>query len=643
MEHAQQYRPSATTWPGAAHARILLPAPAGTRHDGAQVGATGIPLWAQAMAVKPGAASAGQAHLDLQMFDHGSATRAGVTGVLFTVSGATATGPVRVGLDYTGFAQAYGGNYGSRLRLVQVPGCALTTPQVAACRRQTPVASVNDPAAQTLSASVQVTASAAAMVLAATTDPGQEGGAAGSYAATSLKPSGSWTAGGSGGSFAYSYPVTVPPAASSLVPKVALSYDSSSLDGQTATTYAQSSWVGDGWTSSQSFVEQSFVSCADSPEGSASPTSTGDMCYDGPVLTLSLDGSTTSLVWDSGRSVWKPQQDDGEVVNHVTGSNNGTGTYNTDYWTVIDRTGTVYMFGRNQIPGWSSGKATTNSVDSQPVYSAHSGDPCYNSAGFTSSVCTMAYRWNLDYVKDVHGNAMAYYYKEDTNFYGQDNGAKNTSYVRDSHLDHIDYGFTDGNAFGTVPDRVVFATADRCVSGTCDPLNATTSANWPDVPYDLVCASGATCSSYSPSFFSTVRLASISTQQYSSSAAKYATVDTYTLSQTLPTPTNGTSPTLWLASIGHTGSDTTAAPASSAITLPDLTFTPIALANRVDTVTDGLPPLYRYRIATVTSETGAVTAVSYGQPNPCTAPVTTTPSANTSSCYPVYWTPQGYT
>src|SRR5581483_10455861 len=129
------------------------------------------------------------------------------------------------------------------------------------------------------------------------------------------------------------------------------------------------------------------------------------------------------------------------------------------------RSGTVYQFGRNELPGWASGKPTTNAVDSEPVYSAHSGDPCYNAAGFTSSVCTMAYRWNLDYVKDVHGNAEAFYYHQDTNFYAQDKGAKMTGYVRDSHLDHIDYGFADGNAYATVPDKVVFATGDRCVSG----------------------------------------------------------------------------------------------------------------------------------------------------------------------------------
>src|SRR5262249_35819702 len=146
---------------------------------------------------------------------------------------------------------------------------------------------------------------------------------------------------------------------------------------------------------------------------------------------------------------------------------------------VVERDGTSYSFGRNELPGWVAGKPTTNSVDSVPVYSAHPSDgaaqeptdPCYKAAGFTSSVCTMAYRWNLDYVNDAHGNAMSYYYAQDTNLYGEDNGAKNVSYIRDSHLDHIDYGFTNGNAFGTVPDKIKFQTDNRCFTAGCAPLS----------------------------------------------------------------------------------------------------------------------------------------------------------------------------
>ena len=624
--------------------------------------AAGTPVWAQAVAGPHGYAGPGT--LGVRVLGHSSAGSAGVDGALFTVTATNGhPGTVRVGLDYGAFAQAYGGNYGSRLALAELPGCALTTPAVPACRKATPLSSVNDVAARTVSAQLpvggqpgsaalaQASPSAAlspavsTVVLAASTGVGQEGSSAGSYAATTMKPSGTWTGGGSAGSFMYSYPISAPPAASSLVPKLALSYDSSSVDGQTASTQAQASWAGDGWSTGDAFIEQSFIPCADKPEGTASPVSTQDECYNGPVLTLSMDGTSTQLVCNAAETSCQLAADNGDVIKHVTSSGNGTGTYNTDYWTITERNGTVYQFGRNELPGWSSGKPVTNSVDSMPVYSAHSGDPCYNSSGFTSSVCTMGHRWHLDYVKDVHSNAMAYYYKQSTNYYGEDNGAHNVSYIRDSYLDHIDYGFTDGGAFGTIPDKVLYAPGDRCVSGTCDPLNAANAPNWPDVPFDLVCASGATCTSsqYGPSFFSTVRLTGITAEQYSTASSSYVTVDSYTLTETLPATGDGTSPTLWLSKITHTGSDTTAGGSSSPVTLPPVSFAGIDMQNRVDTVTDGLPPLYRYRIKTITTETGSVISPVYTQPNPCTAPVTTSPSSNTSSCYPVYWTPTGYT
>ncbi len=622
----------------------------------------------------------GPASADVTVRSRAAAGEAGVNGVLFTVTPEGAgSGKARVDLDYSGFAQVYGGGFGSRLRLVELPGCALTTPRRAACRRQKPLASHNDVRAGTVSAPVSLAGgrsaerpatgplrvasgdrSAGRAHVTATTEPmptagtagtvvlaavsgasqGDGGGPKGSYAATTLKPSGSWAEGGASGSFTYAYPMDVPPAATGLAPTVGLDYDSGSVDGQTSATQAQSSWVGDGWSTPQSFIERGFASCADDPEGTASPVPSSDECYDGPVLTMSLNGSTTSLVWDSDKKVWKPQDDHGEVVTHHTGTDNGSGTYDTDYWTVTERDGTTYSFGRNELPGWTSGDATTHSVDSVPVYSAHSGDPCYDSSGFSSSVCTMAYRWNMDYVTDSHGNAMSYYYTQDTNYYGEDGGAHEVSYVRDSHLDHIDYGFSDGGAYGTVTDKVVFTTGDRCVSGTCDPLSSSTEADWPDVPYDLVCAKGATCSSHAPAFFSTVRLTAVAAQQYSTAASAYADVDSWALKQTLPVDGDGDA-TLWLASVTRTGDDTGGG-GGTAPALPAVSFTAVDLANRADTVTDGLPPLYRYRIASVTTETGSVIGVQYGQSDPCQAPVTITPSANTSSCYPVYWTPEGY-
>ncbi|MEH0579109.1 RHS repeat-associated core domain-containing protein [Streptomyces sp. B21-108] len=670
------YRPAKAHWPAAATGTATLAAPQSGVKQGAKSSVAGTPVWARAVAPGKGPYQ-GPESVSVRVLPRQDAAELGVTGVLLTAQPAAGgRGSVQLGLDYSAFAQAYGGNYADRLHLVRLPACALTTPQRAACRTQTPLATERSPethelattltlqgsqpqtspswtsasshatavpASYSTSTAAATTSSTETMVLAATTSSTTEGGAAGSYDATALAPSGSWTGGSSSGSFTYSYPIAPAASSGSLKPSVGLSYDSGSVDGQTSSTQAQASWAGDGWATPDSYIEQSFTSCSDDPEGSASPVSSGDKCYDGPILTLSLDGSSTSLVKNDSDGTWKPADDNGATVKHVTNSNNGSGTYNTDYWIVTTRDGTQYQFGRNQLPGWASGKATTRSVDSVPVYSAHSGDPCYDSSGFSASVCTMAYKWHLDYVVDTHANAMAHYYAQDTNYYGEENGARNVSYVRDSHPTRIDYGFRDGGAYGTVPDQVVYTTASRCTLASCDPLSASTAASqYPDVPYDLMCASGATCNAQSPSFFSTVRLSSIKVQQYSVAAAKYQAIDTYTLHQSEPATGDGTSPTLWLSSITREGDDTTAGGSASPITLPDVKFTGVDLKNRVDT--SNFPGLYRYRISGITNELGGLTSISYDTPDACTTSYVSSadPKTNTKSCYPVSWTPKDY-
>jgi RHS repeat-associated protein len=670
------YRPAKAHWPAAATGTAALAVPQTGAKQGAKASVAGTPVWARAVGPAKGSYQ-GPNRVSVRVLPHQDAIKLGVSGVVLTVQpAASGRGSVQLGLGYGAFAEAYGGNYADRLHLVKLPACALTTPQRPACRTQTPLTTDHDPATHELattltlqgsqpqaspsptSASGHTTAVQASytastmsaatsgtepMVLAATASSTTEGGAAGSYDATALAPSGSWTGGSSSGSFTYSYPIALATSSGSLKPSVGLAYDSGSVDGQTSSTQAQASWVGDGWATPDSYIEQSFTSCSDDPEGSASPVSSGDKCYDGPILTLALNGSSTSVVKNDADGTWKLADDNGSTVKHVTNSNNGSGTYNTDYWIVTERDGTQYYFGRNQLPGWASGKATTKSVDSVPVYSAHSGDPCYDSSGFSASVCTMTYKWHLDYVVDAHANAMAYYYAQDTNYYGAQNGAHNVSYIRDSYLARIDYGFRDGGAYGTVPNQVVFTTAPRCTLTSCDPLSASTAASqYPDVPYDLVCASGATCPAYSPSFFSTVRLASIKVQQYSVAAAKYQAIDTYTLHQSEPVTGDGTSPTLWLASITHEGDDTTAGGSASPITLPDVKFAGVDLKNRVDT--SNFPGLYRYRISGITNEMGGLTSISYDLPDACTATYVSSadPKTNTKSCYPVSWTPKDY-
>lgn len=658
-ETKRPYRATATNWPAESAGIAILPKPAAGQRQGTRAAATGTPIWVQA-STSAKVAYNGPSKVHVRVLPHAKATALGMPGTVFTVSGdAGGSGDVRVGLNYSSFAEIYGGNYASRLQLVRLPTCALTTPQIAACRKQSPLPTDRDFAGRNIATTVTLGSSGPAvkagetersaiavtspMVLAANDSGEQDSGTAGTYGATALKPGGSWSAGGSSGSFTYDYPVPVAGSSAPLKPTVGLSYDSGAVDGQTSSTQAQSSWAGDGWSTPDSYIEQTFTSCNESPEGTASPVATPDRCYAGEILTLSLNGSSTSLVYNSTAHTFTAADGNGEKIKHLTGTGNGSGTYNTDYWTVTERDGTTYAFGRNQLPGWSSGKAITNSVDTMPVYSAHSTDPCYSAAGFASSVCTAAYKWHLDYVVDAHSNAMAYYYKQDINRYGQNKGATNASYVRDSYLFHIDHGFRDGGAYGTVPDKVVFGTAARCILTTCDPLSASTAGSqYPDVPFDLMCVTG-TCSAYSPSFFSTVRLASITTQQYSTAASTYAAVDTYTLTESEPATGDGTSRTLWLESILHTGNDTTAGGSSSSLSLPRVSFTGKDLQNRVDVA--NFPGLYRYRIDSVTTEMGEVIGVTYGLPSPCTAAsvATATPSTNTRSCYPVYWTPKDYT
>ena len=206
---------------------------------------------------------------------HSSATDAGVNGVLLGLSradGGAASSAVSVTIDYSSFAQAYGADYASRLRLVQLPACALTTPGVAACQEETPVAAENDTAAGTLSG--EVTLPAASSVRTSSSNPATAGapdavlaatstgsGGGGDFTATSLKSSGNWASGGSSGAFTYQYPIPAPAVPGSLAPAVALSYNSQDVDGLTSATNSQPSSVGDGWEYSPGFVERSQPEC----------------------------------------------------------------------------------------------------------------------------------------------------------------------------------------------------------------------------------------------------------------------------------------------------------------------------------------------------------------------------------------------
>ncbi|MEI2732703.1 MAG: RHS repeat-associated core domain-containing protein [Dermatophilaceae bacterium] len=565
------------------------------------------------------------------------AAAAGVAGVVFTVTTpepVTDGVPVRFDAAWTGST-----DLGRRLHLVSLPACALTTPDAPECRTQTPLADAqSDQSTQVMSATAPSSAAAPSkadaggaagsmMVLAAVAG---SAGSSGTYAASSLAPSGSWSVAGSSGAFTWSYPVSIPAPAAGPTPQVALSYDSSSIDGRIASTNNQSSWVGQGWDYSPGFIERSYVTCAKDPAGTAPKV--GDLCWAGQVVTLSRDGHSVALVRDDATGVWHLAADDGTRVERLTGASNGA--LDGEHWKVTAPDGTAYVYGLTYGPGRTN-QPGTGSTWTVPVYGAHPGDPCYNSSGFAASVCTQAWRWNLDYVQDVHGNAALFSYTPETNGYGQNGSSTAAAYTRGGYLSRIDYGLrlVNGSVYTSpAPDQVVFGVTERCTpsaSFTCDPalFTAANAANWPDTPQDQSCPVGGSCSNHVPTFWSTKRLTLITTQV--STASGYAKVDDYALTQSFP---NQGDASMWLASVTHTGYD----PTGAALATPPVSFSGQLLDNRVAGY-NTQPPMLHWRLGQITTETGAITAITYS-PTECTNTAVPTPDSNTVRCFPVYWT-----
>ena len=94
--------------------------------------------------------------------------------------GASSSGQVKVEVDYSAFRSAYGGDWASRLRLVRLPACALTTPDKAGCsdgQMLTSRVTADNRIA------TEITTSSAETVLALSSAPS---GSAGNYKATAL-------------------------------------------------------------------------------------------------------------------------------------------------------------------------------------------------------------------------------------------------------------------------------------------------------------------------------------------------------------------------------------------------------------------------------------------------------------------------
>ncbi|MEV6850597.1 RHS repeat-associated core domain-containing protein [Actinoplanes sp. NPDC051411] len=559
----------------------------------------------------------------------------GGVGYAFTVSPAPAAAqrqtaaPVTVAFDYSAFRHVAGGGLAGRLRLERLPGCVLSTPACAARPVVTPAR--NDAGQGRISA--EITPDADAVYLLASSASGPTG----DYRATDLKPSGKWSVGLESGDFTYSYPIPMPPSPYGKAPDLSLDYSAQSVDGRTSATNNQASWVGLGWDLNPGYIERKYRACVDD----GSPT-LSDLCWDSPLskdeegaeYVLSMDGVTTELIKDAA-GIYHPENDPGWKIQHTYDGSNSDNS--KEAWVVSTPDGTRYYFGYHE-----------DSNLTVPVVGNDAGEPCHDSG---QSLCRQTYRWNLDQIRDPDENDTRFSWTKEPNYYKRFSTGALESYDRGSYLSRVEYGMQAGQQPAV---RVDFTSTYRCLSDidqitpNCAAPTTSSDTDYPDVPVDLICGSGQSCTENSPSFFVVRRLAEISTQVWDPATASFMVVNRVQPTFALPNPAGATDAMLWLnylRVVGQWGDN---------VTLPAIDFDGDWLNNRVDYPSgqtgDAMP---MRRITTIQNGLGGETDVKYGHGSAAaTCPSDGSTSAwesgkhwdtNSQECFRVDYKPEGST
>ncbi|WP_079056293.1 polymorphic toxin-type HINT domain-containing protein [Streptomyces caeruleatus] len=642
----------------------------------------------------------------VQVFDRTAPVSQGVDGALIKVQAPdTGSVPISVQLDYSKFKNLYGADWASRLHFVQFPECYLDTPDIEACQDYEELETTNDTKTQSITATVDpaadgevapasatntdsdgpsiaqaayrtsatsVAATGGAAVISAV-DSG--GGAGGTFKATPLASSGKWEAGGSAGAFSWSYPLLVPAAPAGPAPTVSLNYNSQTVDGRVAVSSPQASWIGEGWDYDPGHIERRYRTCQDdrkamksgTPNNTAKKDKTSDLCWVSYNAVMSLGGRSVELVRDapagsnpeSDTEIYHPQNDDGIRVERRTGGANGDN--NGEYWIVTHKDGTKYYFGLDQVGG---GHADTDSVSTVPVFGNHPGEPCHATA-FAGSRCgagkKQAWRWGLDKVVDVHGNTMVVNWKQETNYYAVKKKLTSPEqYDRYAYPTSVEYGMRSDL---TKPSATVeFGAKQRCLKSetVCDAANFAKTDDpgayrpWWDTPGNLNCKSTSKLCPAFPSFWTQMRLDTVTTKAARAGQTGLGKVDTYQLHQSFPEDWYDTAPGLWLNSITRRGfapGDTTGtlqhkdgvsfAEYSVGATSPlRARLKDRQLPNLVPSgPNDQRPAFTRPRIGAVATEYGGDIEVEYK--GGCAAEPSEDKGERNGTCYPVRWSPDG--
>lgn len=262
------------------------------------------------------------------LIDSETAREMGVFGFGFEVASTGRGQSLKVEVDYSKFRDLYGANFAERLQLVRFPSCVPTERLKGDCvKREVVSGFVNDVESGVISAIVPVDfdleafrdAVAAPGVVIDRGDVagriagfgrsyrasgsggstyGVSAGVAseyGSYLATPIAASSSWSVGMSMGSFQWSYPVPSPPTGWGAAPSVSLSYNSVAVDGVVSDQNNQNGLLGAGWSlNAGGFIERNYKPC--NTDGGA----IGDFCWVSDNATIVLNGQSSDLVFRSG-------------------------------------------------------------------------------------------------------------------------------------------------------------------------------------------------------------------------------------------------------------------------------------------------------------------------------------------------------
>ena len=421
--------------------------------------------------------------------------------------------------------------------------------------------------------------------------------ASGDYAATPFAPLATYQVGLFTGAAETAYTVPLPPAAAGgLAPDVTLRYSSGGVDGLNGDKNAQVSWVGVGWDYEPGSVSMHLPTC---PSGT-------HLCWDDDVTyMLNVNGVRSRLVPNgSDPNLFHVQADPLWRVERKTAPN--TPDAHNVYWLVTTRDGTEYRFGGEFDPRTG---ADQDSAAWVPV----SGVPgC-------SGLCDKTYRWNLDWVEDTSGNAMAFFYDQESNNY-----ATGIDYVRSSYVKRIEYTRVEGSS--SVPVKVEFTTTDRCVGACAQAID------FPDTPLDLECTTSSCGNNTKPSFWSDRRLSEI---VVSVDNGGWEVASRHKLIASFPAPPpdqqgDTSDPKLWLDRIERRS--------GSGALLGSVSFTDTMLANRVNYSPVGVPPMRIPRISTITTMLGGTVAFGYSAPSTSSAacPRPNSWADNHTHCFPEY-------